>query len=52
MSAGTLFGVQVLGEWWIPWIIMVMPPAGFFMLAAFIWIARGVWPPKDEGVKK
>ncbi len=35
MGAGSLFGVPVLGEWWTRWIIMVMPPAGFFMLAAF-----------------
>ena len=49
MGAGTLFGFTVLGDWWTPWIIMVMPPAGFFMLASFIWIMRGLWPPSEEG---
>ncbi len=52
LGAGTLFGVQVLGDWWTPWIIMVMPPAGFFMLAAFIWIVRGCWPPPEEAGAK
>jgi len=47
MGAGTLFGYPVLGDWWTRWIIMVMPPAGFFMLAALIWIVRGCWPPPD-----
>ena len=49
MGAGTLFGYPVLGDWWTRWIIMVMPPAGFFMLAAFIWVVRGCWPPPEEG---
>ncbi len=40
MGFGTLFGVQVLGEWWRPWTIMVMPPGAFFMLALAIWVAR------------
>ncbi len=49
MGSGTLFGFTVLGEWWTPWIIMIMPPAGFFMLAVFIWIVRGIWMPAEEG---
>jgi len=40
MGSGSLFGVQVLGEWWQPWTIMVMPPGAFFMLALVIWVAR------------
>jgi Na+-transporting NADH:ubiquinone oxidoreductase subunit D len=35
---GTIFGVTILGEWWTPWSIMVMPPSAFFMLAILIWI--------------
>jgi Na+-transporting NADH:ubiquinone oxidoreductase subunit D len=40
MGFGTLFGFQVLGEWWTPWTIMVMPPGAFFALALVIWGAR------------
>ncbi len=36
---GSVFGIRVLPAGWIPWTIMVMAPAGFFMLALFIWVA-------------
>ena len=45
MGFGSIFGVQVLGEWWTKWTIMVMPPSAFFILAVFIWVfnrKRGV----------
>ncbi len=35
---GSLFGIQILGDWWIRWSIMVMAPSAFFILALFIWI--------------
>ncbi len=35
---GTLFGVRVLGDWWVNWSIMVMAPSAFFLLAMLIWI--------------
>jgi len=35
---GSLFGIQILGDWWIRWSIMVMAPSAFFILAIFIWI--------------
>lgn len=38
MGFGTIFGIKVLGTWWTPWTIMVMPPAAFFILAIFIWV--------------
>jgi Na+-transporting NADH:ubiquinone oxidoreductase subunit D len=47
LGSGTLLGMTVLGPGWTRWIIMVMPPAGFFMLAAAIWILRGLWPPPE-----
>lgn len=35
---GSLFGIPILGDWWIRWSIMVMAPSAFFLLAMFIWI--------------
>jgi len=35
---GTLFGITILGDWWLNWSIMVMAPSAFFMLAILIWI--------------
>ncbi|HNX36727.1 MAG TPA: Rnf-Nqr domain containing protein [Candidatus Cloacimonadota bacterium] len=35
---GSLFGIPILGDWWIRWSIMVMAPSAFFLLAILIWI--------------
>ncbi len=44
---GTLFGFQVMGDWWTKWSIMVMAPSAFFMLAILIWIINT--PRKQVG---
>lgn len=41
MGSGTIWGITVLGDWWVKWSIMVMAPGAFFMLAVFIWIVKG-----------
>lgn len=49
LGAGSIWGVRVLGDWWINWSIMVMAPGAFFMLAVFIWIIKGaVLAPQEE----
>ena len=48
LGSGTVFGYPLLGDWWTRWVIMVMPPAGFFMLASLIWVVRGCWPPPAD----
>jgi len=44
LGAGTLFGVALFGAGFQPWVIMVLPPGGFFVLGAwllfFSWLAR------------
>ena len=53
MGFGTLFGIQILGDWWTPWTIMIMPPAAFFLLAIIIWITHDLEMKKErEGVKQ
>ncbi len=52
MGFGTIFGIQVLGEWWTPWTIMIMPPAAFFILAVIIWIAKGIQEKEKDGEKE
>ncbi len=42
LGFGTVFGHRVLPPGWTSWTIMVMAPAGFFMLASFIWLAHTV----------
>ncbi len=48
LGSGSIWGYQVMGVWWTNWSIMVMAPGAFFVLAAFIWIAKGVFMKKGE----
>lgn len=53
LGSGTIWGFPVFGDWWTNWVIMVMPPGAFFMLAGFIWVVKGViLKPEEEGAKK
>lgn len=50
LGFGTLFGVQILGDWWTPWTVMIMPPGAFFILAIVLWITRGIQDKDKEEV--
>lgn len=43
LGNGSLFGASVLGEQFQPWTVMMLPPGGFFTLAAYLllfnWLA-------------
>jgi len=52
LGSGTIWGIRVLGEWWVNWSIMVMAPGAFFMLAVFIWIVKGYLIPRDGPAKE
>lgn len=51
MGSGAVFGIKVLGDWWVNWSIMVMAPGAFFTLAILIWVIKGHFlkPEGDEG---
>lgn len=49
LGFGSLFGIQVLGDNFMRWTLMVMPPGAFFMLGIVIWIARNIFPDQSEG---
>lgn len=54
LGMGTFLGFPVpyfSGPYWDQWIVMVMPPGAFFMLAFVIWAFRTISPPKEEGAK-
>jgi len=52
LGSGSIWGITILGDWWTPWSIMVMPPGAFFMLAIFIWVVKGVFIKAEEEAKK
>ena len=51
MGFGTIFGIQILGQWWTPWTIMVMAPSAFFVLASIIWIVKGTMSKEQTANK-
>jgi len=42
LGTGTLFGISVLGDWFDPWMVMILPPGAFlglgFLIALTNWI--------------
>jgi len=54
LGMGTLLGYPIpyFADTWDKWIIMVMPPGAFFMLAILVWIFRGIRPPQKQGESK
>jgi len=54
LGMGTLLGFSVpyfSGPYWDKWIIMVMPPGAFFMLAIVTWIFRSIQLAKEKKSK-
>lgn len=51
MGFGSLFGIQILGDSWVSWSIMIMPPGAFFMLGILIWIMHTLKKEKQEVAK-
>jgi electron transport complex protein RnfE len=39
LGSGTFFGYQVIGAWFKPWIIMILPPGAFIALGFLIGLA-------------
>ena len=52
LAFGTLFGFPILGSWWTPWTIMIMPPSAFFLLAIVIWVTRSIQDKEKSEVAK
>lgn len=40
LGSGTFLGVQVMPTSFEPWVVMVLPPGGFFMIAALLLVAN------------
>ena len=42
LGFGSLFGVQILPEAFVPWTIMIMAPSAFFLVALVMWWAKSI----------
>jgi Na+-transporting NADH:ubiquinone oxidoreductase subunit D len=48
LGFGSLFGYPVLGDAWVSWTLMIMPPGAFFMLAIVIWVSKNIFKENSE----
>lgn len=48
LGFGTVFGINILGDSWVSWSLMIMPPGAFFMLALLIWASKALFPDKED----
>lgn len=55
LGAGKLFGVSLFGANFQPWVVMVLPPGGFFVLGAWLLLfaairrKKGIPPTESKG---
>ncbi len=49
---GTLLGIKLTGDSFVPWTIMVLPPSAFFILALLMWAANNYTIAHDPKNKK
>ncbi len=54
LGAGKLFGISLFGEHFQPWVVMVLPPGGFFVLGGWLLLfsllrSRQAAKPATEG---
>lgn len=47
LGAGTLFGIALFGANFQPWVVMVLPPGGFFVLGAWL-LAFALWESRKR----
>jgi Na+-transporting NADH:ubiquinone oxidoreductase subunit D len=47
-GSGSLFGVQILGDWYVPNGLMLLAPSAFFLIGIFIWVLRAWKPVQNE----
>jgi electron transport complex protein RnfE len=47
LGNGSLLGYRLLGPHFEPWVIMILPPGGFFTLG-FILLGFGWWKSREE----
>jgi len=47
LGAGTLFGISLFGANFQPWVVMVLPPGGFFVLGLWL-LVFAAWARRKE----
>jgi electron transport complex protein RnfE len=50
LGAGTFFGVRLLPAGFEPWVVMLLPGGGFFVLALWVLVFNRLRQPSTTGV--
>ena len=48
LGSGSFFGVQLFGDRYQDWVVMLLPPGGFFTLAAWLLLFNGVAQARER----
>jgi electron transport complex protein RnfE len=48
LGSGTLLGFRILGDWFEPWVIMILPPGGFLVMGALLAVVAVLQQRKAE----
>ncbi len=48
LGAGTLFGISLFGPHFQPWVVMVLPPGGFFVLGLWLLVFAAIARRKQD----
>jgi Na+-transporting NADH:ubiquinone oxidoreductase subunit D len=51
LGFGTLFGIMIMPETFVPWTIMIMAPSAFFLVAMVMWWAKSVQAGRQSATK-
>ena len=49
LGAGKFFGISLFGDHFQPWVVMVLPPGGFFIMATWL-IVFAAWRSRKQRV--
>jgi len=49
LGSGAIFNVQILGDWFNPWMVMILPPGAFFTLGILIALVNLI---NEKGAKR
>jgi electron transport complex protein RnfE len=48
LGSGSIFGLAIMGDWFKPWMVMILPPGAFLTLGIFIGVANWINDPASS----
>lgn len=52
LGAGTIFGLALFGENYQPWVVMILPPGGFFVLGAWLLLFNWLRQRREQSLQE